>query len=325
MVLMAFFITALFLIMTAGVSVMSGGLNVEIARLLRGLFLVYDRDVAIIIRLRFPRIVISILGGALLAMSGIALQAVMRNPLADPGIIGVNAGAAFASTLIFVFFPRLASVAPVFAFLGGGAAFMMVFFLSQGAQMSPVRMILTGIAVSALFTGLSGALQSATGMTYTGAASMINANVSQKTWADAGNMFVYFVPALILGIVLCGRMNLLALSDETMWSIGVNAGRIRVVVSVVAVLMASIVTSIAGSISFLALIVPHIARLLVGSDHKKLLPFGALLGSTVFLAADTLGRTIAYPYEISPAVIMSIVGGPLFILLIRRNGEVYGS
>lgn len=120
-----------------------------------------------------------------------------------------------------------------------------------------------------------------------------------------------------------GSCNLLSLSDKTVIGLGINTTKTRLLLSALSVLMASMFTAIIGSVSFLGLIVPHIARLLVGSEHKKLLPYSALLGALVFLFADTLGRSIAYPYEIGAAIIMSVIGGPMLIVLLKRSGAVY--
>ena len=131
------------------------------------------------------------------------------------------------------------------------------------------------------------------------------------------------VVGLIAAVVVSGQCDLLALEDKTARSIGVSVAKSRMVISVIAVLLAAISTAVIGAISFLGLIVPHIARLLVGSSHKTLVPYSALLGAVVLLLADTVGRTIAAPYEISASVIMSVVGGPFFILLLRRSKQGY--
>ena len=163
------------------------------------------------------------------------------------------------------------------------------------------------------------------GQNYESASELINANISMKTWEDVRLLTIYVVIGLLFAIIISGRCNLLSLEDKTVRGLGVNVTVLRGVVSVVAVLLASITTAVAGSISFVGLIVPHIGRLLVGSDHKKLIPFSALLGAFVLLFADTVGRLIAYPYEISPAIIMSVVGGPLFIILLKRSDKTYGN
>ena len=284
----------------------------------------YDENVAIILQLRFPRIIVAMLGGAVMAMSGVLMQAVMRNPLADPGIIGVTSGSAFAAVIVSSLFPSFAALTPIFSFVGGMIAFAAVYFLAWSKEISPVRLILTGIAIDAFFTGLYQAFNAFTGSTYTGAASIINANISLKDWNNVYILLVYAVISFLLCLILANRCNLLSLSDETIMSLGVDINKTRLIVSVVSVLMASVFTAIIGAVSFLGLIVPHIARLLVGSEHKRLLPFSALLGALVFLFADTFGRTIAYPYEISASIIMAIIGGPMLIILLKRSGAIYG-
>ncbi len=288
-------------------------------QLMRGMFMEYDADVAAVYDLRFPRIMISMLAGAAIAVSGVLFQAVLKNPLADPGIIGISSGAGFVAVLITAYAPTLFFLTPLFAFLGGVAAFLTVYLLSWKGGLSPLRIILTGVAVNTLFTGLSSAFNSVSGGDRTGVAAIVEANITQKTWEDVGTLFPYVAAGLILACFFIGECNLLSLEDKTARGLGINVNRTRIVISLVAVLLASISTAVAGAVSFLGLVVPHIGRILVGSDHKLLIPFSALAGAFTFLAADTLGRTIAAPNEISAAVIMSVVGGPFFILLLRRS------
>ena len=221
------------------------------------------------------------------------------------------------------FVPSLYFVTPLFAFLGGMLAFALVYSLSWRGGLSPLRILLVGVAVNAMFTGLMSAFNSGTGSNYSGVASIVNANITQKTWDDFQTLVGYVLIGLAASLLVTGQCNLLALEDKTARSLGVNVTRSRIVISVIAVLLASISTAVIGPISFLGLIVPHIARLLVGSNHKVLVPYAVLLGAFTLLLADTVGRTIASPYEISAAVIMSVVGGPFFILLLRRSKQAY--
>lgn len=300
-----------------------GSLKVSFGELLRGLFVEFNEDVATIYDLRFPRIIISMLAGAAIAVSGVLFQAVLKNPLADPGIIGISSGASFAAVLITAFAPSLFFFTPMFAFLGGVLAFFLVYSLSWKGGLSPLRIILVGVAVNAMFTGLSDTLNSMNGGNMSGVAAIVNGNITMKTWEDVYTLLPYVAVGLLLSLVFCNTCNLLSLEDKTARSLGVNVNTMRIVISLIAVLLASISTAVAGAISFLGLIVPHIGRLLVGSDHKKLVPFSMLFGAFTFLLADTIGRTIAAPYEVSASVIMSVVGGPFFIILLRRSKK-YG-
>lgn len=303
-------------------AVNTGSLHVTFSQLFKGLFVSYDKTVATIYDLRFPRIFISMMAGAALAVSGVLFQAVLKNPLADPGIIGITSGASFFAVVVSTFFPMLYFFTPLFAFLGGLLAFFLVYSLSWKGGLSPIRIILVGVAVQAMFTGLSSALSSAGGMS--SVSSIISANISMKTWNDVQTLAVYSLPGLVLSLFTAKACNLMALEDKTARGLGINVNRSRIIVSCVAVLLAGITTAVAGAVSFLGLIVPHIGRLLVGHDHKALIPFSALMGAALYLLADTLGRSIAYPAEISASVLMAVVGGPFFILLLRRS-KTYGS
>lgn len=320
----AFVLTAAGLLVLFLFSVNTGSLKVSPKELFMGLFIEYNPDVATVYDLRFPRIFIAMLGGAATAVSGVLLQAVLKNPLADPGIIGISSGASLAAVLITAFFPALYFFTPLFAFLGGMLAFLLVYSLSYKGGLSPLRIILVGVAVNAMFSGIMSAFNSGTGSNYSGVASIVNANITMKTWDDVRTLFGYALVGLIASLFVTGQCNLLSLEEKTAGSLGVNVTRSRLVISVIAVLLAGISTAVIGPISFLGLIVPHIARLLVGSSHRVLVPYSMLLGAFTLLLADTVGRTIASPYEISASIIMSVVGGPFFILLLRRSKQNYG-
>lgn len=320
----AFLVTMAALIALFFVAVNTGSLQVGPMQLLSGLFVSYDETVSTIYDLRFPRILIAMVGGAATAVAGVLLQAAIRNPLADPGIIGVSAGASFAAVLVTAFFPMLLFFTPVFAFAGGLVAFGLVYSLSWRGGLSPLRIILVGVAVGAMFTGLMSAFDSGTGSTMSGVASLVDANITMKTWDDFATLAVYAAIGLALALLMAKRCDLLALEDKTARSLGLNVDRARIATSAAGVLLASVSTAIIGPISFLGLLVPHIARILVGTSHRVLVPYAIVLGAFTLLLADTIGRTVAAPYEISAAVIMSIVGGPLFIVLLRRARSGYG-
>lgn len=322
---LSFSITAVALLALFLLAVNAGTLDMNPAKLLRGLFVAYDPDVATVFDLRFPRILIAMVGGAATAASGVLLQAVIRNPLADPGIIGVSSGASLAAVLVTAFVPGLFFLSPLFAFVGGVVAFALVYSLSWGREgLSPLRIILVGVAVSAVFTGIMDAFSSGGGSQLSGVSSLVSANISMKTWDDFATIAAYGAVGLVLSLFLCRRCDLLSLEDKTARSLGLNVNRARVVVSCVAVLLASISTAVIGPISFLGLVVPHLARLIVGSGHKALIPYAMLLGAFCLLLADTVGRMIAPPYEISAATIMAVIGGPVFIFLLRKARYGYG-
>lgn len=323
-IILCFFVTAVLLAALFLTAVNTGSIHLSVSQLFSGLFIEYNPDAAVIFDLRFPRIFIAMIAGAATSVSGVLLQAVMKNPLADPGIIGVSSGASLSAVLVTAFFPSLYFFTPFFAFAGGAGAFLLVYSLSWKGGLSPLRIVLVGVAVNAVFTGLLSAFNSGTGGNFSAVASIVNANITMKTWADFSTLFWYASAGIILSFFTAGRCNLLGLEDKTAKSLGVNVTASRVVISLIAVLLAGISTAVAGAVSFLGLIVPHIARLLVGSNHRVLIPYSVLLGGFVFLLADTIGRTVAAPYEISASVIMSVIGGPFFILLLRGTKKDYG-
>ena len=311
---------ALLIFILALIAMKMGSISISYRELFEGLFVAYDKRVATIYDLRFPRIIVALLGGAALSCSGLLFQAVLKNPLADPGIIGISGGASLAASVISGLFPVLYFSVPLFAFLGGLLAFVLIYSLSWKGSLDPVRIILIGIAVAAVFTGLESVLG---GLTDRTGVSVSVSGLAQLVWSDVAMMAVYSIVGLVLALVLSPVCNLLALDDKTVRGLGVNVDLVRFVISVAAVLLVSGVTAVIGVVGFLALIVPHMARRIVGSDHRILVPFCILLGGFVLLLADTVGRCIAPPNEIAASVIMSIVGGPFFIILLKR-GDRHG-
>ncbi len=322
--LLSFVITSLALLVLFFVAVNTGSLQVSFGELLSGLFISYNETVATIFDLRFPRVLIAMVGGAALACSGVLLQAAIRNPLADPGIIGITSGASFVAALVTAFLPTLFFLTPMLAIAGGIIAFLIVYGLSWRGGLSPLRIILIGVAVNVMFSGMSSALNSATGGEMSGVASIVNSSITMKTWNDFYTLAGYSIVGLVLALFVVKRCDLLALEDKTVRSLGVDVDKNRLAISAIAVLLASVSTAVIGPISFLGLIVPHIGRIQVGNSHKLLIPYSMILGAFCLLLADTLGRTIAYPYEISAAIIMSVVGGPVFIFLLRKARQNYG-
>jgi iron complex transport system permease protein len=293
-----------------------GSISVTYKELFNGLFAAYDRRVAVIYDLRFPRVVVALLGGAALSCGGLLFQAVLKNPLADPGIIGISSGAALAAAAVSALFPMLYFSIPLFAFLGGLAAFALIYSLAWKGTLDPVRVILVGIAVAAVFAGageILGGIRNRSGVAVT------VSGLAQLTWADARLLALYSGVGLIAAFVLAPACNLLALDDKTVRGLGVHIDRLRLAVSAAAVLLVSGATAVAGVIGFLALIVPHMSRRIIGSDHRILVPFCALLGGFTLLLADTLGRCIAPPGEIAASVVMSVAGSPFFIFLLQRG------
>ncbi len=320
----SFMILSVILLLTVLFAMGTGSLRLSMGRVLRGLFLTYDQQVATIYDLRFPRIVIAMLAGAALAVSGVLLQAVLKNPLADPGIIGISGGAGLFAGLLTAVFPALYFWSPLFSCIGGLVGFLLVYALSGSRGHQPTRIILVGIAVAAAFAGLTEGLGYWKTFVAGGAVGGGIATMSMKTWTDVAILLWYVPLGLVLAVFVGRACNLLALEEKTIRSLGIPLEKLRFGISLIAVLLASAATAIVGVVSFLALIVPHIGRQLVGNDNRILLPFAALLGAFVFLLFDTVGRTIMAPVEVPAQLLMAIIGGPLFIWLLRKGDRCHG-
>jgi len=321
----SFSVAIIFLIGLIFYAATTGSIEVTPLELLKGLFTGENDNVEIIKDLRFPRIIISILAGAALAVSGVLLQAVMRNPLAEPGIIGVSSGAAFVTILMVSFFPALFFYTPLFAFLGGALAFLLVYMFSWKSGLNPLRMILIGVAINAIFTGLTELFKMANPSSLTSSISVTMSTLSMKTWNEVEIISLYGLIGLVLAFLLFSWCNHLGLEDKTLQNLGFQTNRARFVISIVAVLLASVATAIAGMFTFVGLLIPHIGRSLVGTNHKVLIPFSAIIGALLILLADTLGRTVMAPIEIPASVLIAVIGGPFLIFLLRKSERIYGN
>lgn len=320
----SFAAVAVLLVVVFFFSLTEGSLKLGVGQILRGLFFSYDGEVARIYDLRFPRVFIAILAGASLATSGTLLQAVMKNPMTDPGIIGISSAANFVNSMVLALSPALMGWSPLLSIAGGLLAYFLIYTLAWDGGVRPTRLILVGVALNMTFIGIGEGIKSIMGRNLSATQAIIEGNVAQKTWSDVRILFLYVIIFLIAALFTIRSLNLLSLEDKTARALGVRVDRDRFIVALIAIILASVTTAVAGVIGFLGLIVPHIGRVLVGGDHKYLLPFNMVLGSLILLFSDTVGRIVAYPYEIPAAVIMSVFGGPFFIALLKLGGENYG-
>ncbi|BCJ92698.1 ferrichrome ABC transporter [Anaerocolumna cellulosilytica] len=321
----AFVIVSILLVFGIIFSISVGSVNVPIQDIIEALFTKETGSVGIIRNIRIPRVIMGVLVGANLSVAGVLLQGVMRNPLADPGITGISSGASIVVMLIMLYFPKNTHMIPFYGFLGGMAACFMIYSLAWKKGITAVRIILAGVAVNAILGGVSSMMSILNSENLAGVLNWMNGSLGKKSWNEVKVMILYTGIGLVLAMPLAKSCNLLALGDKNAKSLGMNPNLHRILISLVAVFLAGVSTAYAGVISFVGLVVPHVARLLMGSDHKVLLPFAAILGSFVLVLADTLGRTVTAPYEIPVGVIMSVLGGPFFLYLLRKGENNYGS
>ncbi|WP_195947642.1 FecCD family ABC transporter permease [Paraclostridium bifermentans] len=299
-----------------------GSVNLSFTEIINALINNDNKMVTTIVyKMRLPRNILAALVGANLAVSGVLLQSVMKNPLADPGITGVSSGASVAAIFILLLLPQYTGILPIAAFIGGAIACILVFLMAYKNGLKPGRIVLAGVAINTILGGVISYLSTMYSDRIQSAMLWLNGSLATKTWADVEMLFVYSIVGLVVSLFLIRSANVLQLGDDAATNLGFNVNLTRLLISGVAVFLAATSTAVVGIISFVGLIVPHIARMIMGSDHKFTIPFSMILGSIVLLVADTLGRTIGGAVEIPVGVIMSIVGGPFFLYLLRKRGN----
>ncbi|MEM1128064.1 MAG: iron ABC transporter permease [Bacteroidota bacterium] len=272
---------------------------------------------------RVPRVLLAAVVGAALSLAGVCLQAVVRNPLADPYILGAAAGASASAVTVLVFgsaalFGLGLSAA---AFLGALASLLLTMALGQRAgQISPTRLILAGVAVGYVFSAITSFLQlQAEPNALRGVIFWLLGSVARASWSDliGPTVALIFVGAWL--IVQGPKLNALVMGDDTAASLGIRVGRYRVWLLVLASLVTGASIAVAGGIGFVGLMIPHAARLAVGPDHRRLLPVAVLGGAIFLVAVDVAARVIAAPGELPLGIFTAAIGGPAFLAIMTRN------
>lgn len=315
---LTFWIILCMLVITIYISLVSGKLPLSIEQIITKLTTGTEPQVDAVIDLRMPRIFIALFVGTALSVSGALLQAVLQNPLAEANIIGVTSGALVARGVILIFLPTLYFYLPIFVFIGGVIPFLILFLLVSRYQITPIRLILVGVAIYAMLNGviellsMSPVMQLPTGLT-------------MKVWQDVYIIAVTSTIGIILALMLVNKVNLLSFEDKQAHNIGFNITKYRLIIGLVAVFLASSATAIVGQLAFVGLIVPHIIRRIVGTNYKKVIPYSIIFGAWLVLLADTVGRTIAPPLEIPASMITTVVGGPFLIYLICKGAYVHAN
>lgn len=278
-----------------------------------------DAQSQIIWNIRMPRTIVGALVGINLSLSGAILQAIMRNPLADPHIIGISSGAGLAGVVIMILFPALEYLITPVAFVGAMLAAICIYILAWKNGIKPVRIILAGVAVSAfLSAGISGLMIFYSDRVH-GALMWMVGGLAARSWPHVSIILPYAAIGLVLALASASYLNILQLGDEMARGLGVNVEVTRIVMTAIAALLAASAVSVVGLLGFVGLVVPHAARLLIGSDYRFLLPAAALLGVAIVTLSDTFARVIFAPIELPVGIIMAFLGAPFFLFLLRRE------
>ncbi|WP_125565329.1 FecCD family ABC transporter permease [Companilactobacillus insicii] len=280
-------------------------------------------DQQIIRQIRIPRVIGAALIGSALACSGALMQCVTKNPMADSGLLGINSGAALMLTMSFIFFPKLSTQqTTIFSVFGAALASILVFGLSsmKKAQLSPTILVLAGMAISAFFTALSEGLALISQLKQD-LAFWHFGGISAVNWNQLIHLGPWVIGGLLVALLLTPNLNLLNLSDDSIQSLGKNINIIRSITLICVVILSGISVALVGAVAFVGLIIPHIAKFLVGADYRQVMPMTLILGANLTLCADLIARTINPPNETPFGIIISLVGVPFFIYLARKDNQ----
>jgi iron complex transport system permease protein len=279
----------------------------------------------VIMQVRLPRVLAAALVGIALAVAGVVLQGLFRNPMADPYIIGISAGASVGASLAIVFgfglsfFGMLYSI-PIMAFVSAIATVFFVYNISRAGQGVPMlTLLLVGIAINSFLLGVMAIIRLLSGDAIHVIMAWIFGSLVSSNWNYVKIALPFVVVGVALIYVFARDLNILLLGEEQAHHLGVNTERLKKIMLSCATLITAAAVSISGIIGFIGLIIPHITRILVGPDHRILIPSSALAGAIILILCDTIARSVVRPIELPVGIITSLLGAPFFIYLIRKR------
>ena len=311
-----------FLIGTAAIagfflSLVNGSVEISSAQIFFGIEDETKRQ--ILENIRLPRTIVAMLVGVNLSLSGAILQAVMKNPLADPHIIGISSGAGLFGIFVMMIFSDAGALVTPAAFIGAMLAASLIYVLAWKDGIRPIRVILAGVAVSAfLGAGISALLIFYSDKVH-GALLWMVGGLSARSWQHVEILLPYSIAGTLATFLAARHLNVLQLGDEVAKGLGLRVNLVRTILTAVAALLAASAVCVVGLLGFVGLIVPHTARLILGSDYRILLPGAALLGAAVVTISDTVARTIFAPTELPVGILMAMLGAPFFLYLLRKE------
>jgi len=275
----------------------------------------------IVLAIRWPRILLAMIVGASLSVAGASFQALLRNPLADPYVLGVSSGAALGSILALIWAADLPGATPVGAFAGAVAATAAVYFLGRrGGELDSYALLLGGIITASFLSALIMFLMTTiSGRELRGMAFWLMGDLSTPSPVSVGWLFLVLVVAVGAIYTTAADLNLLLAGEQEAMHLGVDVVRVKLVVYVGASVLTGLAVCVSGSIGYVGLMVPHLVRLLFGSDYRLLIPATALGGAIAVVLADTLARTLVAPTQLPVGAMTALVGAPVFIYLLRRR------
>lgn len=284
-----------------------------------------SEKILILQEIRLPREVAAIVVGAALSVSGAIMQGMTRNPLADPGLLGLTAGANAGLAITIALLPAANYYGIMLAcFIGAAVGALLVFGISavKKGGFSPFRIVLAGSAISAFLFAISEGI--AIFFKISKDVSMWTAGgVIGTTWGQLQIVVPFIIIGILLSIFLSRQLTILSLNEEVAVGLGQNTTRVKAILFVIVIVLAGAAVALAGNLAFVGLLVPHIVRAIVGTDYRFILPMSTILGGTFMLLADTIGRTLNSPYETPVAAIVAMIGLPFFLFIIRKGGKEF--
>ena len=278
-----------------------------------------DKNYFTLMEYRLPRAVLAILLGGALAISGVLVQSVVRNPLASPDILGINNAAGLVAVSVLMFLPNLAFYwMPIFAFLGGVLSFVILWVVC-GFNFRPIKMAIIGVALSALWAAISHYLMLTNPVEINTAMLWLTGSLWGRSWSYLNVVLPWLVILLPLPFIFCRDLDTLGLGENKASTLGVTVNKVQISVLVLAVALSTTAVAICGPIAFLGLVAPHLARRLVGGRHRTLLPAALIIGALLLQLSDILARVIDPPTELPAGILTAIIGAPYFFYLLMRT------
>ena len=278
-----------------------------------------DKNYFTLMEYRLPRAVLAILLGGALAISGVLVQSVVRNPLASPDILGINNAAGLIAVSVLMFLPNLAFYwMPIFAFLGGVLSFVILWIVC-GFNFRPIKMAIIGVALSALWAAISHYLMLTNPVEINTAMLWLTGSLWGRSWSYLNVVLPWLVVLLPLPFIFCRDLDTLGLGENKASTLGVTVNKVQISVLVLAVALSTTAVAICGPIAFLGLVAPHLARRLVGGRHRSLLPAALIIGALLLQLSDILARVIDPPTELPSGILTAIIGAPYFFYLLMRT------
>lgn len=278
-----------------------------------------DKNYFTLMEYRLPRAVLAILLGGALAISGVLVQSVVRNPLASPDILGINNAAGLVAVSVLMFLPNLAFYwMPIFAFLGGVLSFVILWIVC-GFNFRPIKMAIIGVALSALWAAISHYLMLTNPVEINTAMLWLTGSLWGRSWSYLNVVLPWLVVLLPLPFIFCRDLDTLGLGENKASTLGVTVNKVQISVLVLAVALSTTAVAICGPIAFLGLVAPHLARRLVGGRHRTLLPAALIIGALLLQLSDILARVIDPPTELPAGILTAIIGAPYFFYLLMRT------